>query len=136
MQTRFRLFLYKHPNYTNEVWKDRKPGKAIVRGIGDKETTVISLRSEISKRSAKMQSSKATQLKLSYFRAWISGVFYRAYENEQIGIDPSFYGFVCIEKEGVKYKLDSGKNTQEAKLRQRARDYAEDYQRWKLTHFK
>ena len=34
---------------------------------------------------------------------------------------------------GKTYKLDSGRNTPEAKKRQLARDYMDDYERWKLA---
>ena len=77
-----------------------------------------------------------TDLKLSYYRVWISGVFFRAFENEQMGIEPDFSTVVSQQVEGKTYKLDSGRNTQDAKKRQLVHDYLEDYQRWKLAYKK
>ncbi len=123
-------FVYNHPNYTKIVWKDRVSGDTLVRGIRS-STTLYSLRAEISRRSKLHE--KETGIRLSYFRAWISGVFYRAYERELIGEEPDFTGVAAAKMEGKIYKLDSGRNTQEAKRRKVVKDYKEDYQRWKLA---
>ena len=37
---------------------------------------------------------------------------------------------------GKEYKLDSGRNTRDAKKRQIARDYLDNYRRWKLAFVK
>lgn len=125
-------FVYNHPNYTKTVWKERVEGDTLVRGIRSL-LSLKSIRVELSRRSkAKMDEGK-TDLKLSYYRVWISGVFYRAHEREIIGEKPNFNAVAAQQMEGKEYKMDSGRNTQEAKKRQLARDYMEDYQRWKLA---
>lgn len=128
-------FVYKHPNYSTDIWRDRAPGKTLMRGIGS-QSSIKAFRVALSRRSKREREEGRTDIKLSFYRAWISGVFHRAYEKEQIGIEPDFYGIVCIEKGDKVYKLDSGRNTQEAKKRQLASDYQEDYQRWKLAYKK
>lgn len=125
-------FLYIHPNYSKEVWKDRADGDTLIRGIKS-VPTIKALRVELSRRSK--QKSDKTPLKLSYFRVWLSGIFYRMYEQEIIGIQPDFNAIVAQQMEGKTYKLDSGRNTIEAKHRQLVRDYEEDYERWKLAWF-
>ena len=94
------------------------------------------MRVELSRRSKSKRDDGHTDLKLSYYRVWISGVFFRAYENEQMGIEPDFSTVVSKRVEGKTYKLDSGRNTQDAKKRQLVHDYLEDYQRWKLAYKK
>lgn len=130
-------FVYKHPNYSADkiVWKDRVPGDTIVRGVRA-QYSLKSMRVELSRRSKNKRDDGVTDLKLSYYRVWISGVFYRMYENEQMGIEPDFSTIVSQQLEGKLYKLDSGRNTQDAKKRQLAHDYSEDYQRWKLAYKK
>lgn len=130
-------FVYKHPLYSADkiVWKDRAPGDTVVRGIRA-QASVKAMRVELSRRSKAKRDDGRTDLKLSHYRVWISGVFHRAYENEQMGIEPDFATVASYQNDGKVYKLDSGRNTQEAKLRQLAHDYAEDYQRWKLAYKK
>ena len=125
-------FVYKHPNYDKLVYKDRADGDTLVRGIRS-APSIKAMRVELSRRSkAKMDEGK-TDLKLSYFRVWISGLFYRMYERERAGIPVDFSAAAAQFMEGKTYKLDRGRNTPEAKKRQLTRDYLEDYERWKLA---
>lgn len=123
-------FVYNHPNYTKTVWKDRAEGDTVVRGLRSL-LSLKSMRVEISRRAKDKE--KETGIRLSYYRVWISGVFYRVFERELVGEKPNFNGIAAGRMEGKTYKLDSGRNTPEAKKRQLARDYMEDYQRWKLA---
>lgn len=125
-------FAFLHPNYSHEIRKERAAGDTLIRGIRS-ALTIKALRVELSRRSK--NKSDNTPLKLSYFRVWISGVFYRMYEQETIGVPPDFNAIVSQQMEGKTYKLDSGRNTIEAKHRQLVRDYEEDYERWKLAWF-
>lgn len=123
-------FVYNHPNYTKTVWKDRVEGDLLLRGV-KANLSLYPLRAELSRR-AKLHEEE-TGIRLSYFRTWISGVFYRAYERELIGETPDFTDVAAARMEGKTYKLDSGRNTQESKRRKVVKDYQEDYQRWKLA---
>lgn len=124
-------FLYKHPLYSKDVWKDRADGDKILRGLKSEPKLQV-LRNELSRRSTKRMKEGKVEQKLSYYRVWISGIFYRTYENEQMGVKPNFMGVVYRHNNTV-YKLDSGRNTQEAKKRQLASEYLKDYKRWKLA---
>jgi len=123
-------FDFRHPSYTKTVWRARAEGDTLVRGIRT-VSSVQSMRVELSRRAKKMEWK--TGIRLSYYRTWISGVFYRTYEREIAGEKPDFKRIAAERTEGKTYKLDSGRNTEEAKKRQRAGDYMEDYQRWKLA---
>lgn len=126
-------FVYKHPLYSADkiLWRDRVPGDIVVRGV-KAQPSLQAMRVALSRLSKNKRDKGATNLNLSYYRVWISGVFYRAYEEEQMGTEPDFTALVSSQMEGKVYKMDSGKNTQEAKKRQLVHDYLEDYQRWKL----
>ena len=125
-------FVYKHPNYEKLIYKDRADGDTVVRGIKN-VCSLKSMRVELSRRSREKMDDGKTELKLSYFRVWISGLFYRAYERERAGMPVDFSGAAAQFMEGKTYKLDSGRNTPEAKRRKLTRDYLEDYERWKLA---
>lgn len=125
-------FKFNHPNYTTDVWKPRVSGDILVRGVRA-QPSIKALRVELSRRSKNKRDKGLTNLKLSYYRVWISGLFYRTYEKELMGIRPDFKDVVSHQVAGKTYKLDSGRNTLEAKKRQLAHDYLEDYQRWKLA---
>lgn len=125
-------FVYKHPNYSKLVYKDRVDGDTLVRGIRS-APSIKAMRVELSRRSKTKMDEGRTDLKLSYFRVWISGLFYRMYERERAGMPVDFSAAAAQFMEGKTYKLDKGRNTPEAKKRQLARDYLEDYERWKLA---
>lgn len=126
-------FFYEHPNYTKPIWRDRVPGDTLVRGIRSPATT-LSLRVEISRRAREVTGRlSSNSLRLSYFRVWLSGIFFRTYELESIGIKPNFRT-VAIEHMSTKtYNFNDDKVALEAKTRQLERDYQRDYQRWKFA---
>lgn len=127
-------FLYKHPNYGADktVYRDRADGDILIRGIRA-IPSVMSMRAELSRRSKRCFDEGRTTLQLSYYRAWISGVFYRTYEAELAGIPVDFSGVAANFMHGKTYKLESGRNTPMAKQRKLAADYTVDYERWKAT---
>lgn len=124
-------FIYNHPHYTKTVWKERASGDSLVRGLRS-GMSKYSYRAEISSRAKEHEAQSG--MSLSYFRIWISGVFFRAYERETVGEKPSFISIAEQQMVGKTYKLDSGRNTLVAKRRQLARDYMVDYERWKLAY--
>lgn len=128
-------FAYKHPNYNKIIYKDRISGNTLIRGIRSLPT-VKSIRVELSRRSKEKIEKGITDLKMSYLRVWISGLFYRMYEREQAGIPVDFSAAALNFMEGKTYNLKSGRNTPDAKRRQVAKDYLNDYERWKLAYKK
>ena len=125
-------FSYIHPNNPEHKLRQRLPGNLLLRGIRANFTKEYT-RTAMSRRAK--ENNDKTDLRLSYFRVWISGVFYRAHEGELAGIKPDFSAIAQEQMEGKTYKLDSGRNTMAAKHRQLTRDYEEDYERWKLAWY-
>lgn len=125
-------FAYHHPNYSNTICRDRAGGDTLVRGIRN-VPSVTAMRVELSRRAKAKVDEGKTDLRLSYFRVRMSGLFYRMYERERAGIPVDFSGTAAQFMEGKTYKLESGRNTPESKKHQLARDYLEDYERWKLA---
>lgn len=126
-------FRFKHPNYNDKVvLRDRAEGDTLIRGIRN-APSILAIRSELSRRSKKALEDGSTQSRISLQRAKLSGIFYHKYELERAGCPVSFEdvadGFIGDKV----YKLDRGRNTQDAKKRQITNDYMQDYQRWKAA---
>ena len=56
-----------------------------------------------------------------------------AHQRERAGIPVDFSGEASKFMEGKTYKLDTGRNTPEAKKRAVVNDYMQDYERWKAA---
>lgn len=124
-------FLYNHPSYTHPIRRDRVPGDTLMRGI--KSTTkIMSIRSALSHRSSEALKCQKTELQLSFYRIWLSGLFYRMYERERAGVPVDFSDAAINFMSGKAYTL-SGREKIEHRQNRIEREYMEDYQRWKLA---
>ena len=123
----------KHPNYGPDkiVMKDRIPGDELLRGI-KAVTTIHAMRVELSRRNREANRDGKTDLKLSYYRIWLSGVFYRMWEDELAGFPVDFSSFVEDRLGDFQYKLPPNGNSQEYMHKKMALSYQEDYERWKM----
>ena len=134
-------FYFNHPNYTaKQVWKPRVDGDLLLRGIRG-SSTVKSMRTALVKlvydyTKTNTPVVKKTKMQLSYHRVWLSGVFFRMYEKEMSGQEVDFSPAALQFMEGREYNYEnSGGKNQNIKKREIAKDYLEDYQRWKLAFF-
>ena len=134
-------FTFRHPRYTNVSSRARMQGDTLLRGIqrGKEQTgyTVPVLNVEFSRHhKAALENPKngiAPEVTLSYYKAWLSGLFFRMYEKECRGFPVNFDKDAERYMEGKTYKFESGWRTRESKLKQVSSDYAEDYRRWKVA---
>ena len=124
-------FSYKHPNYSKLVIRDRVAGTTLMRGI-KASMQLLTLRSTLSKRLTEAFKNGKTQQQLSFYRIWLSGLFYRMYEMERAGIPADFSETAIQEMSGKTYSLE-GRATLRQKQNRKAKDYMDDYQRWKLA---
>lgn len=133
-------FYFNHPNYAadKQVWKPRVEGDLLLRGIRG-SCTVKSMRTALVKLVydyTKTPVVRKTEMQLSYHRVWLSGIFFRMYEKEMSGKEVDFEPAALQFMEGRKYNYEnSGGKNQNIKKREVAKDYLEDYQRWKLAFF-
>lgn len=127
-------FLYRHPNYAKPIRRDRVPGDTLIRGYRV-ITQTSNLRSNMSHLSADAIKKGKTELQLSFYRVWMSGLFYRMYERERAGmpIDSTDFTSVAADLMADKTYVIKGRTKIEHRQRQRGRGYMEDYQRWKLA---
>lgn len=124
-------FHYKHPNYSKDVIRNRLPGTTLMRGI-KANTQIMTLRSTLSRRLNEAYKDGKTMQQLSFYRIWLSGLFYRMYDMERAGIPADFSDVAIQQMEGKTYSLE-GRATLRQKQNRKAREYMMDYQRWKIA---
>ena len=124
-------FCYKNPNYSRTITRDRVSGDTLMRGIRAVKKTAT-LRSILSKKSAKAIEDGLTQQQLSFYRVWMSGLFYRMYDRERAGIPVDFSEAATDFVADRTYVLN-GRIKLEHKQNRIEKNYMEDYQRWKLA---
>jgi len=133
-----KYFMFEHPTYAPQngaVRRDRAPGNQLVRGFRV-ELTEATMRASLSRLAREAERAGKTDIRLSHYRIWLSGLFYRVYEAEIAGIENPrvlFFRFAQEHTKDKEFKLDSGRNTKTAKQRAIASKYYCDYQRWKTT---
>ena len=120
-------FVYKHPLH-DDMEIQRVVSTKVARGFRD--ITYESIKSIISRRIKEAVRNGKTDIELSYYRATISGLFYRTYEKEMSGIK------IDIEEESKNYiaaKLDKINACEMTGIRlcRLKKSYKDDYTRWK-----
>lgn len=79
-------FKYKHPNY-GVIYRGRTLGTTVLRGLrGDDERNVIYMRNIIGRLNATAIKEGKTNRNLNYLKVQKSGLYYRVYELEKIGV--------------------------------------------------
>ena len=138
-------FRYKHGRYNNPIYRARVPGDQILRGVKS-TSSLLPIRTAIAKRMAeatkdpedrRFPRSKElgyTEQRLTYKRVWLSGLFYRTYEEERLGIPPDFSKQAFAEIDAIGLSQERSKR-RGSMANERAAYYKEDYQRWKLAFF-
>ena len=129
-------FVYNHPLYSanRTVWKPRADGNTLVRGIRS-TSSLKSMRMTLSRKAKEAIDNGRTTQRLSYYRVYLSGLFYRMYEREKSGEPVDFTQDALEFMEGREYQFEKGCKNEIIKRREIAKDYLEDYQRWKLAFF-
>jgi len=126
-------FLYEHPNY-KPVWRERVPGDTLLRGIRS-ETSLNTLRTALYQKTNRAIEQGKTEQCLKFGAIWLSGLFYRMYEQERSGFPADFSEAAAERMEAETYHIRSKNRAAALKKIQdrRAMAYMEDYQRWKLA---
>lgn len=87
--------------------------------------TSHALQERVSRKQKEAIEKGKTDLRLSYFKVWISGLFYKVYLDEISGIEPDFSSFIA--------EIDAAKGIKKdrSSLLKQVSSYHEDYLRWK-----
>lgn len=135
---------FEEPRGKSGVKKPRAAGKEILRGKVSKRTLAeaveLTFRPTISRafraaldkyESQGIEVPKKYSLKLTFKHVYMSGIFYRAYEGERMGIPPSFGAIVIHERRHAKESNFSRNYTERKLLNILIRDMEQDYDNWK-----
>lgn len=123
-------FNYKHPNYSKIIRRDRVAGSSVIRGM-KAESGIMTLRATISRKVANAVKNNSASVQLSYHRVALSGLFYRTYEEERAGMPVDFSEAAVEFTDGRRYKTKDDRTVVYVQNRV-AKEYMEDYLRWKL----
>ena len=134
-----KLNQFRYVSTTYVALRARAPGDRLLRGILKSSGNVKTYRVRVSRqlKEAKYmpaEPDESLMLQLSYYRVWLSGLFYRMYEAEREGVVPDFTPVAVEYMRDREYKLDSGRNTLAGKRKEIAANYQADYQRWKAAY--
>ena len=127
-------FMYHNAKPGHRIYRDRADGNLLLRSTSAPSSNII--RVEMSRRSKNPKhkdDDKNLNLNLSFYRVWLSGIFYRVYELERAGIPADFMDAAERFVAGKTYKIAS-KNTMNGRKLAIAEDYMRDYLRWKEVY--
>lgn len=108
-----------------ERFRPRYESRQLLRGF-QSDATIEQLRTESIRKITAAIKAGRTDIKLSYSRAYLSGLFYRAYEKEMAGIQPDFAA-EALEM------LDPENRGAQDKVTRTIRYLRKDYELWKST---
>lgn len=127
-------FQYIHDSPEYRTYLDRVPGDTMMRGIrlGESEKA---LRVSVSKKTRDAFGKGLTAMQINYYRAWLSGIFYRKYVLETAGVEIDFRDTAARYMRDKEYFLHGKKIDPHRKMLRVANDYLKDYERWKAAHY-
>lgn len=143
------FFYYVHPRYPDKAFpRDRADGDLLIRGTTP-ETTVYMIRNDVAKAGRKYKTSaqkgggteeqrfyrQTEALRLSYYRIWLSGLFYRTFLLEGAGVPPDFSEAIAKRAAEREHRF-SGKTYNERTFRNSINsEYNTDYAVWKKAFY-
>lgn len=109
-----------------DISRARVPGDQLLRGLRT-EATAKGLKNELSRQISAARKSGKPVRRLSYFRIWLSGQYFRLYSQEKIGdvIDFGAIARATISERGTEYSFPM------KALWFITKSYEEDYNTWK-----
>ena len=126
-------FLNKQSDYAigRPKYNMRVDGDELIRGVRSRPD-VGRLRTLISRHNQICIKQGKTELRLSYYRTWLSGLFYRMYEFELAGKEVSFEDITDDYIANRTYKT-SEQSLAQSRKRDISYHFMKDYNRWKET---
>lgn len=111
-------------------YRNRAAGKELIRGVHG-VPDINSMRAILVRKINTKRKQGGSPHEFSYNRIWLSGVFYRTYEQERAGVAPDFSAVAANFMEGKEYKLKKGGKTLKSKQNEIAKGFLKDYNNWK-----
>lgn len=123
-------FNYFRKNTKNIYTTKRSDGRELMRGVRG-VPSITNIRSTVTQKK-RIQDANGQTCDISYNTVWLSGVFYRMYEQERAGITPDFAPVVRLQMSGKEYSQKGG-HSASSRMKKLLQYYADDYQNWKNT---
>ena len=132
-------FNYEHPHYV--TCRLRAEGNVIMRGFRSPTVDLKTIRPIINKKFSEndmdnRQDTNRQKSRISYKRIYLSGIFYRAYEQERAGLPVDFSNIIALEidrKEKIKKYTTTKTRTLTTISNRMKREYLADYEKWKCA---
>jgi hypothetical protein len=120
-------FRYFHPLYNEIIWRQRVDGPQLLRGIKS-GPRCDRLRETLSRANAKAIKEGRTQLRLTYKRLWLCGLFYSTYLKELQGETIDFRNIAIAILENRNEKNDESRKSW---IAHNTVEFKRDYISWK-----
>ena len=123
------------PRYSKLTPMPRAPGTRILRGLSD-DFSVKNLAIKVSANASRARKMGKTTKQISYEYAGMSGLFYRAMNDEIAGVEISFREEAeNLVKEDTEYREGVTGKWAQTRIGAREIGLKQDYERWKLAFF-
>ena len=129
-QTQFKFVT---TNYNKVSYRDRAPGDLLLRGIKTM-SDAAGFRVKMSNKSKAAIAEGKTDLRLSYFKVFLSGLFYRTYELERAGMPIDFKKIAIADLCAVSRIYKTEESITRGYRTMKAREYQLDYECWKRAY--
>ena len=120
-------FRYFHPLYNEIIWRQRVDGPQLLRGIKS-GPRCDRLRETLSRANTKAIKEGRTQLRLTYQRLWLCGLFYQTYLKELQGETIDFRNIAIAILENRNEKNDESRKSW---IAHNTVEFKRDYISWK-----
>lgn len=117
------------------IIKPRSLGNYLLRGMAD-HFALDHLTIKVTTLEANAENDGRTTRRISYDRARLSGIFYRAFNAELAGVDPGFRAEAeRLTNEETEQRAGTTEKWVGQRITARETSLRRDYERWKLTFF-
>lgn len=130
-------FRLNNPRYYEEIRRDRPMSEKLLSGTRGPRSPHL-LRCDLSRLAREHKRCEVLEdnldLNLSYYRVWLSGVFYRYLEMERAGVPADFKPLVWDVLRANKKKRNDNSKVDRDYVNKLSKSYKEDYERWKEVY--
>lgn len=125
-------FVYEHPKYREKIRRKRVPGDTLIRGFKADFLDEAQLQAAYARKRREATNLGLTNARLTFANIWLSGLFYRMCQQEQVGGIVDFSATVVEHMDGREYTVTSDRNLDQI-TKKIINSYSEHYQQWKLA---
>lgn len=140
-----KTFNYSHPLYKDKtVDRERADGNLLLRGFGSdpKESPYYKLNAMFSRSQTNAFRDGKITKRATYHSVWLSGIFYRAFQQEQQGSSIDFFGVAVRHWLNIPKQVANSVNefnpedeSHQKRVSLFVKSFEKDYKRWKKVFY-